>query len=59
MAEWANDFEIRLTLRMGEVNKTIDFNILAYGDIYFNENLANWKILIQSLAGLGLEVPLG
>jgi len=30
MCEWANDFEIRVSLRIGEVNKTTTFNILCY-----------------------------
>lgn len=32
--EWANDFEIRMTLKVPEVRKTLVFNILAYTDSY-------------------------
>lgn len=59
MVEWANDFELRISLRMPEVNKDVEFNVLCYQDTYMREQLANWQIVLYSLGGMGLEVPLG
>ncbi|CAD8074841.1 unnamed protein product [Paramecium primaurelia] len=59
VVEWANEFEIRISLRMPEVNKQTVFYILAYQDTYYKELIANWQIKLTSLAGIGIEVPLG
>ncbi|KAM3132665.1 hypothetical protein pb186bvf_015210 [Paramecium bursaria] len=57
--DWLNDFEIRLGLRMPEVGKNLDFNVLVYSDPYQRDLVSNWQVLINSLAGVQIEVPLG
>jgi nephrocystin-4 len=57
--EWSDDFQIRASLRVPEVRKQLDFNLLAYADSYFRELIANWQIHVNSLSGVSIEVPLG
>ena len=40
--DWLNDFEIRLGLRMPEVGKNLDFNVLVYSDPYQRDLVSNW-----------------
>lgn len=35
--EWANDFEVKVGLRVPEVRRKLEFYILAYVDQYFKE----------------------
>jgi hypothetical protein len=35
--EWENDFELKVSLRVPEVRRKLEFFILAYGDPFFRE----------------------
>jgi hypothetical protein len=55
IAEWLNEREISIRMKVPSAGTIERFNLLAYEDNYRNNLIGNWMIELHSLSGLDLK----